>query len=185
MRDIARRVPELQHVRAERILVVAGEARRASRATIRPLRFPDGKRVAPDGRRRPWVSFRNRRILYVLTLRPLFFRSSTAEKRVETIVHEMFHVAPAFNGSLDPARRHANLRPAAFESALRPLVKRYLATCHSRMLERMAVNGEVMVRQWLEKPPSSYRAKSRVRRSYDEAQTFLGPVKMITRQTRH
>ena len=33
IRDIARRLPELAHVRAERVLVVAGEARRRSRAT--------------------------------------------------------------------------------------------------------------------------------------------------------
>ncbi|TMA21303.1 MAG: hypothetical protein E6J85_07935, partial [Deltaproteobacteria bacterium] len=35
--DMTRKLSELAHVRASRILFVAGEARRGSRATIRPL----------------------------------------------------------------------------------------------------------------------------------------------------
>jgi hypothetical protein len=186
IRDIARRLPELSHVRADRILVVAGEARRASRATIRPLRFAHGRRLSPDGtRRRPRVSFCTRRILYVMTLRPLFFRMSTPEKRVETVIHELFHISQAFDGSLDPARRHSALKGPGFEHALRPLVKRYLAGCSDKALAWVGLNEEVLVRQWLEKPPASYSRESRVRRSYDETQTFLGPVRMITRHTRH
>jgi predicted metallopeptidase len=186
IRDIARRVPELAHVRADRVLVVAGEARRASRATIRPLRFPGGLLHAPGKEtRKPRVWFRGRKILYVITLRPLFFRSSTAEKRIETIIHELFHASSAFDGSLDPQRRHEALRAPAFEGSLRPLVKRYLAKCPAKSIERVAINGEVAVRQWLERPPTSYKRGSRVRKRYDETQTFLGPVRMITRQTRH
>jgi hypothetical protein len=186
IRDIARRVPELAHVRADRVLVVAGEARRASRATIRPLRFPGGLARKPGSElRKPRVRFRGRKILYVITLRPLFFRASTAEQRIETVIHELFHTAAEFDGSLDPARRHQALKGSAFESSLRPLVKRYLAKCSAKSIARVSMNGEVLVRQWLERPPTSYRPGVRVRRRYDESQTFLGPVRMITRQTRH
>lgn len=186
VRDIARHVPELRHVRSENILVVAGEARRASRATIRPMRFPNGRRLLPaEKRRKPRVTFRGKEILYVMILRPLFFQNSTAEKRIETVIHELFHVSNAFDGTLDPLRRHSALKRPAFEHALRPLVKRYLALCPAETLARFAHNGEVRVRQWLEKPPNSYRSQSNGRRRYDDAQTFLGPVRMHTRQTRH
>lgn len=183
IRDVARRVPEFAHVKADRIVVVAGEARRASRATVRPMRFADGARTKGT-RRKPAMHFRGHDILYVITLRPLFFRTGTAEKRIETVLHELLHLAPAFDGSLDPARRHHSSGDG-FESALRPLVKRYLAECPAEVLDRLAVDGEVLVRQWLEKPPASFKVGAKVRRRYSEEQTFLGPVRMITRTTRH
>jgi hypothetical protein len=124
-------------------------------------------------------------VLYVMTLRPLFFRASTPEKRVETVIHELFHASAAFDGTLDPARRHAAMPGPLFQRALRPLVKRYLAVCPPEVLARLAVDGEVLVRQWLERPPGSYRPGSGARPAYDETQTFLGPVRMITRAARH
>jgi predicted metallopeptidase len=187
IRDIARRIPELSHVRADRVLVVAGEARRASRATIRPMRVADtGKLRSRTGtRRKPRVTFRGHPILYVMTMRPLFFRNSTPEARVESVIHELFHVSPKFDGTLASDRRHAVLGRAPFEKALRPLVKGYLADCQESLLARLSVNGDVLMRQWLERPPNTYRAGSRQRRTYSEAQTFLGPVRMITRHVRH
>ncbi len=185
IRDISRCLPELSHVRAERILVIAGEARRASRATVRPLRFESGSRRTPSGGRKPKVTFRGTDMLYVITLRPLFFRASTPEKRVESILHELFHVSPRFDGTLANDRRHQALPGPKFESALRPLVRRYLAACPDELLAPLRLNGDVVARQWLEKPPGSYRLGSHVRKRYDETHTFLGPVRMITRATRH
>src|SRR5437762_13864594 len=69
--DMARKLPELSHIQVARILFVAGEARRTSRATIKPLL---GSRV----------SLKGKRALYCITLRPKFFRASTPEQRVET-----------------------------------------------------------------------------------------------------
>ena len=42
--DVAQRLEEFAHLQPRRILVVAGEARRGSRASIKPLTFgnPDG-----------------------------------------------------------------------------------------------------------------------------------------------
>ena len=187
IRDIAKQLPEFSHVRSDRILVVAGEARRASRATIRPMRFPEtGARHSKSGQLwKPRVTFRGQPVLYVITLRPLFFRSSTVEQRVETILHELFHVSQKFDGTLDPNRRHSVLDRSSFAKALRPLIKRYLALCPEELRARLALNGEVRVRHWLEKPPNSYRQGSRLRRVYDESQTFLGPVRMMTRATRY
>lgn len=187
IRDISRRVPEFAKVRSDSVLVVAGEARRASRATIRPTRFQDTATLrSKDGHlRKPRLTFRGRKILYVLTLRPLFFRTGGADKRIETILHELFHLSPAFNGTLAMERRHSVMDAAAFEEALRPIVKRYLAVCPQEHLDRFSFNGEVRVRHWLEKPPRALRIESRQRRHYDERHTFLAPVRMVTRSTRH
>ena len=163
--DMIRRLPELAHVRASRILFVAGEARRGSRATIRPL---------GEGR----VVLRGRKALYCVTLRPKFFRSSAPEQRVATLLHELLHIARPFDGTLDPDRRHSKVPAARFEALLRPLVKRYLAEGDAALLGALAHDGEVLARQWLERPTARRNGKQ----TYTEKDLFLGPIQMITRR---
>jgi hypothetical protein len=185
IRDAASRLPELRHVRASRILVVAGEARRASRATIRPTSFADtGKRRSASGRLQPLIHFRGRRILYVITLRPLFFRSSTVESRVATLIHELYHTSPAFDGTLHHGRRHRSLPSDRFSRDLRPLVSAYLEQMPGVLRAALDHHGEVLVRQWLEGPPRWMRTGANGARQgrsrYDEEQLFLGPIMMVT-----
>src|ERR1700704_2889950 len=140
--DMVGKLPELSHVRASRILFVAGEARRGSRATIRPL-----------GGKRARVSLKGRRALYCVTLRPKFFRASTPEQRVATLLHELLHIGPRFDGQLDPDRRHARLGQEKFEALLRPLLKRYLARGDPSLIGGLAHHGAGLARQWLPRAP--------------------------------
>jgi predicted metallopeptidase len=169
--DMVGKLPELSHVRASRILFVAGEARRGSRATIRPL----------GGKGRVRVSLKGRRALYCITLRPKFFRASTPEQRVATLLHELLHIAPQFDGLLHPERRHARFPKPRFDALLRPLVRRYLAAADAELLSALAHDGEVLARQWLERPTGTTDS----RRTYTEKHLFLGPVQMITRRKLH
>lgn len=166
--DMARKLPELSQVQAGRIVFVAGEARRASRATIRPLS-------------QLRVSLKGRRALYCVTLRPKFFRASTPEQRVETLVHELLHVSAEFDGRLHPERRHAVLPGAKFRALLRPLVRRYLAEADPELLAGLAHHGEALARQWLERPAG----RSSRKQAYSEKHLFLGPVQMITARRLH
>jgi predicted metallopeptidase len=166
--DMARKLSELAHIKASRILFVAGEARRGSRATIRPLLGAK-------------VSLKGRRALYCVTLRPKFFRSSTPEQRVETLLHELLHISPQFDGKLDPARRHSDLSKGRFEALLRPLVRRYLSEADTALLGGLAHDGQMIARQWLDRPAG---AASRGQK-YSEKDLFLGPVEMITRRRLH
>jgi len=161
--DMARKLPELSQVKAGRILFVAGEARRASRATIRPLSHLR-------------VSLKGRRALYCVTLRPKFFRASTPEQRVETLIHELLHVSEHFDGRLHPGRRHAVLPGAKFRALLRPLVRKYLDEADPTLLAGFAHHGEALARQWLERPTG----RSSRKHAYSEKHLFLGPVQMIT-----
>jgi predicted metallopeptidase len=190
IRDAARRLPELAHIEAERILVVAGEARRASRATVLPLAFADsGKRVSANGKlAKPIVRIRRRKIDYVITFRPRFFRGSTPEQRIETILHELWHMAPAFDGTLAAERRHDRLSPAAFGERFRPLVRRYLAECPPALLADLSQDGEVRMRMWLERPQAYFRQRRkdgssrdyRCRVVFTETQLFYGTVELVT-----
>ncbi|XXF81529.1 hypothetical protein P2318_06260 [Myxococcaceae bacterium GXIMD 01537] len=178
-------MPEFAHVRPGRILVVAGEARRASRGTVKPLCFRGGKSTDRFGRRKPVIRIRGKRMLYCITLRPLFFRASTPQARVETVIHELFHLSGRFDGTLHSRRRHAVLGKD-FSRKLRPLVRRYLKLCPAELLAAMAHRGEVRVLQWQERPGSAYHPGSsrRVRKVYTEDQLYYGVARMVTPKPR-
>lgn len=185
IRHIARTMPEFSHIRGTRILVVAGEARRASRGTVKPLTFAGARSVDKEtGRRKPVVRIGGKRMLYSITLRPLFFRNSSPEERVATIIHELFHISPEFDGTLDRTRRHARMGKD-FNKLLRPLVRRYLKQCPKDLLAAMSHSGEVLMNQWLERPTATFIPDvSTLHRVYTEAHLFVGPVEMITRKVR-
>lgn len=177
VRDVAARLPELAHVRASRVLVVAGEARRASRATIRP--FP-----APGPGRGPRIELRGREVRYVITLRPLWFLDSTAEERLDTILHELYHASLRFDGTLHGGRRHARLPLASYQRRVTALRERYLALAPAELLAPFAHTGLARARMWLERPAAPRRGAGPGRRLYTERQLFQGLVRMRTLRRR-
>ena len=181
---LAATMKEFRHIDANAILVVAGEARRASRGTVKPLCFANGKRRDRLGRRKPLVTFQGHRVLYAITLRPLFFRKSTPRQRVATILHELFHIAPAFDGTLDHRRRHAQAGDD-FEAAFGPIERRYWKRIPPEVLEGFSYDGEVRVLQWLEKPQSWLPTERTTHRAhYTERHLFEGVMRMKTRAPR-
>ncbi len=185
VRDVARRLPELAHVRASRILVVAGEARRASRATIRPAHFQETRARSASGRRKPLVRVKGRKILYVVTLRPLWFVGSTPDERVRTILHELYHASARFDGTLHHGRRHDRLPRAAYARRIRALCDRYLALAPQEVLAPLGHRGVAKVRMWLERPDAYAEDGYAGRRVYTEKQLFYGLMPMrATRRPR-
>jgi len=182
IRDLAARLPELAHVKPSRILVVAGEARRASRATIRPAHFGETRgRGGRGGRRKPLIRIQGRKILYVITLRPLWFRASTPEQRVSTVLHELWHASQRFDGTLHRGRVHSRLPRAGYERRIRSLRDRYLALAPEEILAPFTYSGVVRVRMWLERPAGTYRVgEYGGRRTYTEKQLFVGLMRIKT-----
>ncbi len=179
IRDVAARVPEMGHVRASRVLVVAGEARGTSRASIR-----SGTLRREPGERRRFLRVRGRRVLYVITLRPLWFAASSPEERVGTILHELYHASTRFDGTLHRARRHAHLPRATYDEHVASLLERYLAGAPQDVLAPFARQGLVKVRMFL-RMPSAARA---ARRAFDvDEHLFYGfmPVRSRSRPAPH
>jgi hypothetical protein len=177
---IADVVPEYGHIDAQRILIVAGEARRASRGTVKPLFFQGGQRIDFLGRRKPAVEIGGRRMRYIITLRPLFFRKATLRQRVTTILHELFHISPVFDGSLDLSRRHAKAG-SSFDLQFRPVARRALRRIEPAFLRLLQYDGEVRVLQWLEKPQSWMPGEKLSHRlKYTEKHLFEGVMRMKT-----
>lgn len=177
---VARVHEEFRHLDPRRIVVVAGEARRASRGTVKPLTFANRKRTDSMGRRKPLVKLHGRQMLYSITLRPLFFRSSTPRQRVATVLHELFHIASAFDGTLDHQRRHDEAGEG-FEAAFTPIERKVWKRLPAVLIAPFAHDGEVRVLQWLEKPQSWLPGeRASHRKLYTEAHLFEGVVRMKT-----
>ena len=175
VRDAASTLPELAHVKPSRVLVVAGEARRASRATIRP--FAGAGAGAGRG---PRIEVRGREVRYVITLRPLWFLDSTPVERIETILHELYHASHRFDGTLHGARRHDRLAPAAYRRRIHALRRRYLAEAPPELVAPFAHQGLARARMWLERPAAPRRGGGPERRVYTERQLYYGLVRMRT-----
>lgn len=186
IRDLAARVPELSYVRASRVLVVAGEARRSSRATIRPAHFGATRRRAASagGPTKPLVRVKGRKIYYVVTLRPLWFLASTPDERIATILHELYHASTRFDGTLHRGRRHSRLPRPRYNRKIRSLLRRYLAVAPADVLAPFARQGLVRARMWLERPASFRPDDYAGRRVYTEKQLFYGLVRMRDRPPR-
>jgi predicted metallopeptidase len=109
--DLTARLPELSHVDMSRVAIRFCQARVYSRhgiyASLTPMRFAGGQLVS-QRRGRAWTVERlfddaGREMLYLLSFYlPRFLERPLAEK-LETVVHELWHVGPAFDGDL---RRH-------------------------------------------------------------------------------
>ena len=105
--DLVRRLPELSHVRMSEIAVTFAQTRRrvshGLQAKLTPLRFENGA-LTTFRYGRQWTIPRMFRgeteLLYILTFYlPRFLEHSFREKMI-TIVHELYHISPDFNGDI-------------------------------------------------------------------------------------
>lgn len=119
--DLCRRLPELGHIDPTRVLVCLSRSRADGShgvyARIAPLRFASG--ATEQSRRRgryvetfrmPSLSHEGREILYLIYLMvPRFLRLSF-EQKLATVIHELYHIAEAFDGDLRrfPGRNFAH-----------------------------------------------------------------------------
>lgn len=166
---LARARPEaFGHLRADAILFVSGAARREARASVRPFRFPGGAPSRPQGDK-PEITIEGRPILYEICLRPRFFLAASPAERARILAHELWHIAPAFDGSLAEDRRHATAGPdAALERTLDAALDGFdaEATPLGPLLNHV---GELRLRAWSARPPSLIPPGRAHRRRYTEA----------------
>jgi hypothetical protein len=136
--DMAARVPELRHIDMPRVGVGLRRARHREPhgvyATLTPLRFAEGRlHDVRRGRRwriQPVVDGAGRELLYLLCFYVPRFLDLPLEAKLSTIVHELWHIGPTFDGDL---RRH-NGRCYAhgpsqrkYDAAMDRLAQRWLA----------------------------------------------------------
>jgi hypothetical protein len=109
--DMTARVPELAHIRMDRVAVGVRRARNRGPygvyATLTPLRFAGGAdrevRRGRSYRIEPLIDEGGSEYLYLLSFYLPRFLDLPLEGKLSTIVHELWHIGPRFDGDL---RRH-------------------------------------------------------------------------------
>jgi hypothetical protein len=105
--DMVTRVEPLRHIDMARVAVSFSQARRTSTcgmfASLTPLRFADGcEHTVRRGRR--WAMQRvhenGREMLYILSFYLPRFLNMPFREKLTTVVHELWHIGPEFNGDL-------------------------------------------------------------------------------------
>lgn len=105
IRRWCRRYPALGHIDMERVVLVAAACRSRSRrgtyASIMSLRYPYGRSLkSRSGRLGKWPTVKKdgRDALYLIKFYLPRFHNLNVEEKVSTILHELFHINPKFNG---------------------------------------------------------------------------------------
>jgi predicted metallopeptidase len=106
--DLVGRLPELQHIDLSRVAISFSQTRKAVDhglyASLTPMRFAGGSRQTLRGGRR-WTVQRlvdesGREMLYLLSFYVPRFLNQSFRHKLTTVVHELWHVSPRFDGDL-------------------------------------------------------------------------------------
>lgn len=136
IQDLCTRLPEFAHIAPERLLLCITQCRTRNAggifAKIVPMRFPDGtpfKLIKGSRYALPQIPTPHGDVLYIIYVYVPRFFDQSLERRLLTLIHELYHIAPAFDGTIrrHGTRAHGRSR-AEFNANLEPLVARYLAS---------------------------------------------------------
>jgi predicted metallopeptidase len=136
-RDIAARLPEFRHLDIARVAIRVCQTRKpvthGVHASLTPLRFQGGERTFVR-RGRAWTiqpvhDGRGREMLYLLSFYLPRFCDSPLDEKLATIVHELWHISPQFDGDVRrlPGRCFAHGHSEqAFHREMADLARRWL-----------------------------------------------------------
>jgi hypothetical protein len=154
--DLCGRLPEFAHIDARRLLLCMARTRRRGvggvYAKIVPMRFPDGTPFHTAKGTRfalPQIPTEHGDVLYLIYVYLPRFFEQPVERRALTLVHELFHVAPAFDGTIRKfgTRAHGGSR-STFNARLEPLVERYLADAPAAILDVLHADLPALTRDY-------------------------------------
>ncbi len=100
--DMINRIPDLQHIKLERVHFAVFFTRKASRTLTYARCYPLSREIKTKGRR----SFKLSKVLtnsnlearYLLAFAWERYWEMTPRDRLETLVHELYHIGPKFDG---------------------------------------------------------------------------------------
>lgn len=142
--DLCDRIEALAHIDMDECLVTVAQARRrvpwGMQAKLTPLRFENGAETTVRNGQR-WacqqVMFGGRPQLYIVTFYLPRFQDQTPREKLVTIVHELYHISPEFNGDIRrfAGRCHAHTGSQAnYDAHMGELVDEWLSCKPPRAL---------------------------------------------------
>jgi len=134
--DMCFRIPELRHIDMSRVAVGFSQTKNSESfgifASTTPLRFENGEPFH-QSRGRTWMVQRHFRpdgleYLYILCFYVPRFIELPLSQKLDTIVHELYHVNPLFNGDLRrfAGRRFAHGSKKRYDQTVNRLVQCWL-----------------------------------------------------------
>ncbi len=138
--EVASKTEEFRHIRSEQVLVSATFARSPRRAGllayVLPLKYRAGspvERRVRGSKEYHWAMLpvvrEGREILYIVYfMLPRFLHMPFREK-LETVVHELYHISPLFNGDLRRFKGRSVLHGSmkAYDAQVKRLTDAFLA----------------------------------------------------------
>ncbi len=136
--DLCGRLAELSHIRMDHVAIRFCQARKAVahglQASLTPLRFENGERTTRRSGHR-WAVQRihdtvDREMLYLLSFYLPRFQDRPFEEKLTTVVHELWHISPRFDGDLrrHPGRCYAHTHSQEeYDTRVRGLARRWLS----------------------------------------------------------
>jgi len=136
--DMIARLPPLQHIDLERVAISFSQTRKAVghglQATLTPMRFEGGRDYTIRRGRRIGVQrilHRNgKEMLYLLSFYLPRFLNRSLEEKLVTILHELWHISPRFDGDLRrlPGRCYVHSHSEReYDAAMEKLAQQWLA----------------------------------------------------------
>jgi hypothetical protein len=151
--DIAQTLPEFAHVDPAKVCVSYTMARKRTPygvfAKTVPLAGVSRDRPFPGGGR---FELAGRPILYIVYVYLPRFHDQSFEDKLMTLIHEMWHMAPEFDGTLllFPGRNYAHGHSRdEFEAHLEPLTRDYIRKRNGeRLLDFLKLSTEDLARSY-------------------------------------
>ena len=136
--DMVSRLPQLAHIQMDRVAVSFCQTRKSVahglQASLTPMRFKGGEReLLQDGQRWRVQKIRNvqnQEILYLLNFYLPRFQDQPFGEKLVTILHELWHINPAFNGDLRRLPGRCYVHSASekeYDAAMEALADAWLA----------------------------------------------------------
>lgn len=134
--DLVRQIPSLHHIDCSRVGISCNQSRKPGRhgtfASLTPLRFEGGaetgiRRGRPVATQRV-VDAHGRELLYLITFYIPRFWNLDARYKLETAIHELWHISPDFDGDIRRyGSRYAAHGPSrsGFDDQVRRLADEY------------------------------------------------------------
>lgn len=139
--EVVRTVPELQHIQPGKLLISATFNRSPRKAGllayVLPLKYRAGspvERRVRGPKEYHWAMMPVQRegveILYILYFMLPRFLLLSPRDRIETVIHELYHISPQFNGDLRRFRGRSVLHGShkAYDAKIRSLTDTFLAS---------------------------------------------------------
>jgi hypothetical protein len=135
--DMIQTLDELRHIELQKVLFAFRMARQRSRhgvyATCTPMRFDHGSvETIRDGvrYRLPEIRYQGREMLYLVhVMLPRFHEEQDYHGKLLTLIHELYHISPHFNGDLRrfPGKNYAHgVSRTVYDAHMARLTEKYL-----------------------------------------------------------